>query len=522
MLIMVNQMVLNEHYTIFDFMKNKAHTKWLVWLMLLSEMMIIVLVGQWLIMQYNNAHDTVNKQIANEFSKSEKQFIDSVLVRALINPIIKKNESIKQNIKQIKITTDQQCTHDNLNSVTAKLQSSGCDSEKITDDDSDANSYTEKEKSISEGIGRYTYSSESSRLKKKLVMQGTELIVREVCQIADSNNCFTEYFMKPSDTTLFTDMLKKNISKLGLQVAVKWKNSNNQEANETSLMMMQSEVLPQLIAVIPEGLLLYLIKKIASQLLFGLLLIVLSCITFWLAFIGIRNQMQMNILKSDLISNISHELKTPVSTVKLALEAFQNPKFNINAHQSQEYLQMAWMEVCRLELLIEKVMNTALLQNHNHLINKETTDLKQVLAELLESLQVWIKHKNALVKLIAPNDVYEATVDVLHVEGVVRNLLDNSFKYADKSTIVSITLLQNEKEIIISFADNGPGIAPEYLNKVFDNFFRVPKGNRHTIKGYGLGLSYAALVVKQHGGKISVNNNDQGGGCTFELHFPKN
>jgi signal transduction histidine kinase len=501
-------------------MKNKAHTKWLVWLMLLSEMMIIVLVGQWLIMQYNNAHDTVSKQIANEFSKSEKQFIDSVLVTALINPIIKKNESIKQNIKQIKISADQNSAEDSANVVIAKLNSSGCDGEKNTDKGQDANSYTENEKSISKGM--YTDSSESSRLKKKLVMQGTELIVREVCQIADSNNCFTEYFMKPSDTTLFTDMLKKNISKLGLQVAVKWKYTNNQEAKETSLMMMQSEVLSQRIAVIPEGLLLYLIKKIASQLLFGLLLIVLSCITFWLAFIGIRNQMQMNILKSDLISNISHELKTPVSTVKLALEALQNPKFNIDEHQSREYLQMAWMEVCRLELLIEKVMNTALFQNHNHLINKETTDLKQVLAELLESLQVWIKHKNANVELIAPNDFYEAAVDVLHVEGVVRNLLDNSFKYADKSTIVSITLLQNEKEIIISFADNGPGIAPEYLNKVFDNFFRVPKGNRHTIKGYGLGLSYAALVVKQHGGKISVKNNDQGGGCTFELHFPKN
>jgi hypothetical protein len=245
-------------------------------------------------MQYNNAHDTVSKQIANEFSKSEKQFIDSVLVTALINPIIKKNESIKQNIKQIKISADQHSAEDSANVVIAKLNSSGCDGEKNTDKGQDANSYTENEKSISKGM--YTDSSESSRLKKKLVMQGTELIVREVCQIADSNNCFTEYFMKPSDTTLFTDMLKKNISKLGLQVAVKWKYTNNQEAKETSLMMMQSEVLSQRIAVIPEGLLLYLIKKIASQLLFGLLLIVLSCITFWLAFIGIRNQMQMNIL----------------------------------------------------------------------------------------------------------------------------------------------------------------------------------------------------------------------------------
>jgi K+-sensing histidine kinase KdpD len=272
----------------------------------------------------------------------------------------------------------------------------------------------------------------------------------------------------------------------------------------------------------PEGLMFYLIKKIASQLFFGILLIVLSCITFWLAYKGIRNQMQLNVLKSDLISNISHELKTPVSTIKLAIEALQNYRSNIDANQTQEYLQMSWMEVCRLELLIEKVMNTALLQNHNHLINKETTDLKLVIAELLESLQVWFKHKNAHVELIAPDDVYEAAVDVLHVEGVVRNLLDNSFKYADKSSVVCITLMQNEKEIIILFADNGPGIAAEYLNKVFDNFFRVPKGNRHSIKGYGLGLSYAALVMKQHGGKISVKNNDQGGGCTFALHFLKN
>lgn len=501
-------------------MKNRAHTKWLAWLMLLSELMIIMLVWQWLTIQYNNAHDTVSKQIADEFSKSEKQFIDSVLLTTLINPIIKENERIKQNIKQVKLSADQHSAEDSANGRIAKLNSNGCDGEKITDKEQDANSYIENGKSISKGI--YTDSSESSRLKKKLVMQGTELIIREVCQIADSNNCFTEYFMKPNDTTLFNDMLKKNISKIGLEVAVKWNNSNKQQAKETSLMIMQSEVLSHPIAVMPEGLMFYLIKKIASQLFFGILLIVLSCITFWLAYKGIRNQMQLNVLKSDLISNISHELKTPVSTVKLAIEALQNYRSNIDANQTQEYLQMSWMEVCRLELLIEKVMNTALLQNHNHLINKETTDLKLVIAELLESLQVWFKHKNAHVELIAPDDGYEAAVDVLHVEGVVRNLLDNSFKYAYKSSVVCITLMQNEKEIIILFADNGPGIAAEYLNKVFDNFFRVPKGNRHSIKGYGLGLSYAALVMKQHGGKISVKNNDQGGGCTFTLHFPKN
>jgi signal transduction histidine kinase len=500
-------------------MKSKTNIKSLAWLMLISELMIIGFVIQWLVMQYNNANDFLYKNVSNEFAKSEQQFMDSILVKTLINPIINDNDSIKHKINEMNTAVVKNVEEKNTDSAEVKEQMSVCTNEnKVVKSKHDS----DIENGTNNNIDLYADGNESSLLKKKIVMQGTELIIREVCDIADSNNCFTEYFMKPGDSAFFNNILKRNILKLGLNASVIWKNkSNDRQAKESSLMMMESAVLSQTIGVILDGKEMYLFKKIASQLFFALVLIVLTSVSFGLAFKSIRNQMRLNVLKSDFISNVSHELKTPVTTVKVAIEALKNYNSNLDAKHTHDYLQMANMEIGRLELLIDKVMNTALLQNHNHLISKETADLKVVVSELLESLAIWFSHKNANVEFIASDAFYEAPVDVLHVEGVLKNLLDNSFKYGIKAVKVRISLTQNENEIIISVTDNGPGIDHEYLDKVFDHFFRVPKGNKHNIKGYGLGLSYADLVMKQHGGKITVENNQQGSGCTFALHFPK-
>ena len=111
-------------------------------------------------------------------------------------------------------------------------------------------------------------------------------------------------------------------------------------------------------------------------------------------------------------------------------------------------------------------------------------------------------------------------VDKLHIHGVLVNLIDNSLKYNQMKPKISIGIYQNEKETKLTIDDNGIGIPDEYHNKVFDKFFRVPTGDKHNVKGYGLGLNYAALVMQHHGGSISVDNLD-GGGCRFTLIFPK-
>ena len=111
-------------------------------------------------------------------------------------------------------------------------------------------------------------------------------------------------------------------------------------------------------------------------------------------------------------------------------------------------------------------------------------------------------------------------IDKLHIEGVLINLLDNSLKYGNEKPEIAISLKETGKELILTVSDNGPGIPEEYINKVFEKFFRVPRGNQHNVKGYGLGLSYAALVMQQHKGIIEVTNRAEGG-CMFTLHFPK-
>jgi signal transduction histidine kinase len=111
-------------------------------------------------------------------------------------------------------------------------------------------------------------------------------------------------------------------------------------------------------------------------------------------------------------------------------------------------------------------------------------------------------------------------IDQVYIEGVIRNLIDNSIKYGGEGVNIKVKLWQNENQVFISIEDNGPGIAKEYIDKVFDQFFRVPIGNQHNVKGFGLGLSFAALVMQQHNGKISVENLKEKG-CRFTLKFTR-
>ena len=179
---------------------------------------------------------------------------------------------------------------------------------------------------------------------------------------------------------------------------------------------------------------------------------------------------------------------------------------------------MAAAEMDRLELLATRVLNTSLLESGRIYLQQETYDLKMLIEEVLQSMQPRFQKNEAKISLHVTGDNFLIPVDKLHMQGVLVNLLDNSLKYGDKPIHIDIQLTENNGAIRMALTDNGPGIPEEFREKVFEKFFRVPTGNRHNIKGHGLGLSYAAQVMRQHNGSIRVNNV-AAGGCMFTLSF---
>jgi len=224
------------------------------------------------------------------------------------------------------------------------------------------------------------------------------------------------------------------------------------------------------------------------------------------------------VMKDDFISNMSHELKTPIATVKVALEALNN--FNIieDPKRGREYLGMATAEMDRLELLATRVLNTSLLESGKIYLQQESYDLNKLAEEVLQSMQLRFRQFGAKVSLETTGRNFMIPMDKLHMQGVLINLLDNSLKYGDKPVNIDMLLTENNGAVRLELKDNGPGIPEEYRERVFEKFFRVPTGNRHNIKGHGLGLSYAAQVMRQHNGNIQVNNI-AAGGCVFTLTF---
>ena len=227
-------------------------------------------------------------------------------------------------------------------------------------------------------------------------------------------------------------------------------------------------------------------------------------------------------MKNDFIDNISHELKTPLSTVKVVVEALQDEKIRKDEKITKEYLDMASIEINRLELLTGKILSTSMLESGIIKMQKQKIELFKLISDLVYTMKVRVTNDNA--QLFIKNfDSAEYVIDgdPVHVQGALLNLLDNSLKYSGKNPKIEITLKKSSAGVQIFINDNGPGIPNEYLGKVFDKFFRVPTGNLHNVKGHGLGLSYVFMVMKMHGGSVSAENVSSYG-CIFTLTFPEN
>lgn len=264
----------------------------------------------------------------------------------------------------------------------------------------------------------------------------------------------------------------------------------------------------------------FVIQKLSAQIIISVLLVGLTVLSFVLLLRNLIQQRKLTQLKNDLISNITHELKTPIATVSVAIEALKNFNALHDPQRTKEYLDISGSELQRLSLLVDKVLKLSMFEKHQIELKEETFDLEQLTREIVSSMRLQFEKYHAQVSVHLHGRDFMISADRLHITSVLFNLLDNALKYSKDHPLIRIDLTDHEGSMEISVSDNGIGIPVEYQKKIFDKFFRIPSGDTHNVKGYGLGLSYVAYVIKGHQGKIQVES-EPGTGSRFIIKLSR-
>lgn len=264
----------------------------------------------------------------------------------------------------------------------------------------------------------------------------------------------------------------------------------------------------------------YLLKAILPSILFSIVLLGLVLIAFWSLLSNWAKQQKLIDIKNEFVSNMTHELKTPISTVSVALEAIAGFDLQEEEEKTKEYVDISRHELNRLSLLVDKVLKMAAFDSTKNEMKMTSINLDQNISKIIRSMKLQVDEKSATINYTNTSHNTEITGDEVHISNVIYNILDNALKYSNSEPKIDIALEDNKNSIQINIKDNGKGIPTEYLEKIFDRFFRIPTSDRHNVKGHGLGLSYVKDVITKHGGEImALNNTDQG--TTFSISLPK-
>lgn len=234
----------------------------------------------------------------------------------------------------------------------------------------------------------------------------------------------------------------------------------------------------------------------------------------------ITRQKRLSEIRSDFINNMTHELKTPVSTIYLASQMLSDKAITSKTSTIENVARILNDESVRLKYQIEKVLQASIFDRGNRDLKFTETDIQLLLGNIIENFSLIIGERKGTIEsdFRAVNAI--TMVDENHFSNVISNLLDNAIKYSSEQPELKVSITDNKDEIYISVSDNGMGISKENLKKVFDRFYRVPTGNIHNVKGFGLGLCYVKEVVEGHGGTIDVRSQINKG-TTFEIKLPK-
>lgn len=256
------------------------------------------------------------------------------------------------------------------------------------------------------------------------------------------------------------------------------------------------------------------LKRILGGILISTLLVlaVISCLFYLLKII--KHQKQLAEVKNDLISNITHEFKTPIATIGVALESINS--FNVieDKEKTKNYINMSTVQLNKLNVMVEKLLETATLDSDNLELNKERIDIIELISALISRYKIQFPEKNFNTNFEA--DTANVAVDIFHFENALNNILDNAVKYGGNSIFIEI--IPKSQSLTILISDNGNTLTKANKERIFEKFYRVPKGNTHDVKGFGIGLFYTKTIIEKHNGSISL---DLGNALTtFKITIP--
>ena len=262
-----------------------------------------------------------------------------------------------------------------------------------------------------------------------------------------------------------------------------------------------------------------ILKDIFLWLIASVIFLIIVILVFSFTVVSIIRQKKISDIRNDFINNMTHEFKTPIANISLASEVLRRKDTLSNPGRVDKYASIIYDENQRMRSQVERVLRVAVRDRDDYTLQKEACDIHQLIREAVDRMCLPDCESDAQINFDFQAESHQLKVDPMHFGNIVNNLLDNAKKYSAPSPVITISTRTKQNNLIIDINDNGIGISSEAQKHIFDKFYRVPTGNLHNVKGFGLGLSYVKRMVQEHGGTISLKS-EPGKGSTFIIQLP--